>query len=55
MPKLMEKPKEKKSTGLVDSVEALNSLLERVKKAQYGNGCFGRQDYQKSLCFRIYL
>ena len=33
MPKLMEKKSEKKST-LVDNVDALNELLERVKKAQ---------------------
>ncbi len=37
MPKLLEKKEEKKSTkstGLVDNVEALNDLLDRVKKAQ---------------------
>ena len=37
MPKLLEKKEEKKSTkstGLVDNVDALNDLLDRVKKAQ---------------------
>ena len=47
MPKLMEKPKEKKSTGLVDSVEALNSLLERVKKAQREYEQFSQEQVDK--------
>ncbi len=37
MPKVLEKKEEKKiakSSGLVDNVEALNDLLDRVKKAQ---------------------
>ena len=36
MPKVLEKEEKKssKSTGLVDNIEALNDLLDRVKKAQ---------------------
>ena len=35
MPKVFEKEKKSaKSTGLVDNIEALNDLLDRVKKAQ---------------------
>ena len=49
MPKLMEKEVKKnaKSTGLVDSVEALNDLLDRVKKAQAEYAKFSQEDVDR--------
>ena len=49
MPKLMEKEEKKnsKSTGLVDNVEALNALLDRVKKAQEEYSTFSQEDVDR--------
>ena len=47
MPKLLEKDEKKKSTGLVDSVEALNDLLDRVKKAQEEYSKFSQEDVDR--------
>ncbi len=50
MPKVLEKKEEKKavkSTGLVDNVEALNDLLNRVKKAQEEYSKFSQEDVDR--------
>ena len=50
MPKVLEKKEEKKSlksTGLVDNVEALNDLLDRVKKAQQEYSNFSQEDVDR--------
>ena len=48
MPKVLEKEKKTvKSTGLVDNVEALNSLLDRVKKAQEEYSKFSQEDVDR--------
>ena len=52
MPKLKEKPVEKETTkksvsGQVDSVDALNNLLERVKKAQEEYAKFSQEDVDR--------
>ena len=49
MPKVLEKKKEKtvKSTGLVDNIDALNELLERVKKAQEEYSKFSQEDVDR--------
>lgn len=48
MPKLKEKTTpQKSSTGLVDTVEALNELLERVKKAQEEYSKFSQEAVDK--------
>ena len=46
MPKLLEK-KVVKSNGLVDSVDALNNLLDRVKKAQEEYAKFSQEDVDR--------
>jgi len=48
MPKVLEKEKKSaKSTGLVDNVEALNDLLDRVKKAQEEYSKFSQEDVDR--------
>jgi len=47
MPKLKEKTEKPSSTGLIDSVEALNELLERVKKAQMEYSKFSQEDVDR--------
>ena len=49
MPKVLVKEEKKtvKSTGLVDNVEALNSLLDRVKKAQEEYSKFSQEDVDR--------
>ena len=49
MPKVLEKEEKKKvkSTGLVDNVDALNSLLDRVKKAQEEYSKFSQEDVDR--------
>ncbi len=49
MPKLLEKEEKKssKSTGLVDNIEALNNLLDRVKKAQEEYSKFSQEDVNR--------
>ena len=49
MPKLMEKEEKKsaKSTGLVDNIDALNNLLDRVKKAQEEYSKFSQEDVDR--------
>ena len=49
MPKVLEKEEKKssKSTGLVDNVEALNALLDRVKKAQEEYSKFSQEDVDR--------
>ncbi|MBR6163724.1 aldehyde dehydrogenase family protein, partial [bacterium] len=49
MPKVLEKEEKKssKSTGLVDSIEALNNLLARVKKAQEEYSKFSQEDVDR--------
>ena len=49
MPKLLEKEEKKssKSTGLVDNIEALNDLLDRVKKAQEEYSKFSQEDVDR--------
>ncbi len=49
MPKVLEKEEKKKvkSTGLVDNAEALNDLLDRVKKAQEEYSKFSQEDVDR--------
>ena len=49
MPKVLEKEEKKssKSTGLVDNIEALNNLLDRVKKAQEEYSKFSQEDVDR--------
>ena len=49
MPKVLEKEEKKssKSTGLVDNIEALNALLDRVKKAQEEYSKFSQEDVDR--------
>ena len=49
MPKVLEKNEKKssKSTGLVDNVDALNRLLDRVKKAQEEYSKFSQEDVDR--------
>jgi len=49
MPKVLEKEEKKiaKSTGLVDTVDALNNLLDRVKKAQEEYSKFSQEDVDR--------
>ena len=48
MPKVLEKEKKSaKSTGLVDNIEALNDLLDRVKKAQEEYSKFSQEDVDR--------
>ena len=49
MPKVLEKEEKKssKSAGLVDNIEALNALLDRVKKAQEEYSKFSQEDVDR--------
>ena len=48
MPKVLEQEKKStKSTGLVDNIEALNNLLDRVKKAQEEYSKFSQEDVDR--------
>ena len=48
MPKVLEKEKKSaKSTGLVDNIEALNDLLDRVKKAQEEYSKFSQENVDR--------
>ena len=49
MPKVLEKEEKKssKSTGLVDNIEALNALLDRVKKAQEEYSKYSQEDVDR--------
>ncbi|MGN0018833.1 MAG: bifunctional acetaldehyde-CoA/alcohol dehydrogenase [Candidatus Gastranaerophilaceae bacterium] len=48
MPKVLEKEKKiSKSTGLIDNIDALNDLLDRVKKAQEEYSKFSQEDVDR--------